>query len=67
MDSIDAKDLAASMVRHYGKAYAFKLADRYATECSANSDSSGHGSWAAAAAAIGELIELERRFGRQRS
>jgi hypothetical protein len=67
MDSTDAKDLAASMVRHYGKAYAFKLADRYASECSSNGDSSGHNNWAAAAAVIGELIEMEAKFGKTRA
>jgi len=66
MDSTNAKDLAASMIRMYGKATAFSLADRYATECSTNGDSSGHSSWAAAAAVIGELLELEHKFGRQR-
>jgi hypothetical protein len=66
MDSTNAKDLAASMMRMYGKAAAFTLADRYAAECTANGDSHGHGSWATAAAVIGELIELERKFGRKR-
>jgi hypothetical protein len=55
------------MMRMHGKAAAFKLADRYAAECSINGDDSGHNNWAATAALIGEMIEMERKFGKTRA
>jgi hypothetical protein len=62
MTSIEARDLANSMVRMYGATAAFNLASRYAHECTDNGDTSGHNRWAAVAAVIGEAIEQRNRF-----
>jgi len=63
MSSTDPRELAASMIRLYGKVKAHSLADRYASACTANNDAAGHSKWASVAASIGEIIEQERRFG----
>jgi hypothetical protein len=67
MDSSDIRALVGSMLRMYGPQTAFKLADRYARDCTTNGDHHGHEKWAAAAALIGELIELDERFGKTRA
>jgi len=59
----EGRALAESMVRMYGPAKAFTLADRYAIDCTANGDTSGHSKWAAAASVIGETMEMRKRFG----
>jgi hypothetical protein len=65
MDTSDIRALVDSMLRMYGPQKAFALADRYARDCTTNGDHQGHARWAAAAAVIGELIELDARFGKQ--
>ena len=57
MISNQARALAESMLRMYGPAKAFSLADRYATECTAGGDGSGHKEWAEVAATIAALTE----------
>jgi hypothetical protein len=64
MNSTSAKELAASMIIHHGKAQAYSLAVRYAGEFAAEGDSEWHDKWAAAAAVIGELIEADQQFGK---
>ncbi|HEX4176782.1 MAG TPA: hypothetical protein VHY57_00015 [Rhizomicrobium sp.] len=58
--------LADSMIRMYGLGKAFSMADRYASDCTANGDDDGHSKWATAAARIAMLIELEEKFGDER-
>jgi hypothetical protein len=65
MSSSDDRVLADSMIRLYGKSKAFTLASRYAADCTANNDDKGHSKWAAAAAKIAELIELEEQLGKK--
>ena len=60
MSSSEDRELADSMIRLYGKTKAFSLAGRYAADCTANNDDKGHVKWAAAAARIAELIELDQ-------
>ncbi|HVW74585.1 MAG TPA: hypothetical protein VHC39_13175 [Rhizomicrobium sp.] len=55
--------LADSMIRMYGLGKALSMANRYASDCTANGDHDGHGKWAGAAARIAALIELEKKFG----
>jgi hypothetical protein len=62
----ETRQLVDSMLRLYGKAKAFTLADRYAHDCTVNGDHHGHEKWAAAAAVIGDLIDQDQRFGKQR-
>jgi len=59
------RDLVTSMIRIYGKAEAFYLADRYAIHHHTNGDTSAHARWIDVAALICEQIELDRRFGKQ--
>jgi hypothetical protein len=59
----EGRNLAESMVRMYGLAKALALADRYAADCTASGDTSGHARWAAAALVIGERLEMTARFG----
>ena len=54
------------MIRMYGLGKAFSMANRYASDCTANGDDDGHSKWAIAAARIGMLIELEEKFGDER-
>ena len=63
MPPIDATTLAESMVRMYGLATAFKLADHYGRECTESGDSAGHSQWAGVAHMLGERIETEKKFG----
>jgi 2-methylcitrate dehydratase PrpD len=62
MPANESRELAESMIRLYGKAKAYNLADRYAKDCTNNGDHHGHARWAGAAAVIGELIDLDERF-----
>jgi hypothetical protein len=55
----EARQLAESMARMYGKKQAYALADRYARDCTANGDHQGHEKWAMAAALVGELIDMD--------
>jgi len=64
MNSTSARELAASMISHHGKAEAYSLAVRYAGEFAAKGDNHSHDKWAAAAAVIGELIEADQQFGK---
>jgi hypothetical protein len=57
MSTNEGRDLAGSMMRMYGPATAYSLADRYATECTASGDVDGHARWAAAALVIGERLD----------
>jgi hypothetical protein len=63
MDTIDPHDLANSMIRMYGPVTAFSLADRYATECTAGGDTSGHSKWVATALVIRAKIEQAQKSG----
>jgi hypothetical protein len=60
MSSSEDRELADSMIRLYGKAKAFSLAERYAADCTANNDHKGHVKWASVAARVSELIELDQ-------
>ena len=62
MTSADPRELAFSMIRFYGTASAFTLAERYAIRSTAIGDPHGHGKWANAAKVIRELIETEQRL-----
>jgi hypothetical protein len=64
MTAAEPHDLASSMLRMYGKAKAFALADRYAQDCIAHSDQDGHKKWASSTAVIGMVIEVDSRLGR---
>jgi hypothetical protein len=67
MISAGPHELAHSMIHLYGMKRAFSLADRYARDCSLNTDPHGHSKWSLAAAVIGSLIDAERRLASLRS
>jgi hypothetical protein len=63
MNLSETRALVDSMIRMYGLAKAFSLADKYAAACTSNNDAAGHSKWATAAAVIGELMDQQQRFG----
>lgn len=67
MERADIQELANAAMRLHGKCRALKLADRYATNASAENDHHQFLRWAAVAALIAEYLELEKRFGRQQA
>jgi hypothetical protein len=62
MNRAGPKELAASMIRFYGKADAFSLAKRYAADCAANGDHLARAKWATAATVIGEYIKADQKL-----
>ena len=63
MGSIDARSLAESMVRMYGKTTALAVASRYAAASSATNDIDGRERWSSVVSLIAELIEEKKQQG----